>query len=76
MLFNPTPLEKLSSLTNQLIEKHASASNDNQALHDEIAVLKASLKAKEDEVAQLNNELLEKDIEIEAIVSKIESLLG
>lgn len=76
MLFNPTPLEKLTTLTNQLIEKHASAANDNQALHDEIATLKTALKSKEDEVNTLNNELLEKDIEIEAIVSKIETLLG
>jgi hypothetical protein len=76
MLFNPTPLEKLTALTNQLIEKHASVANDNQALHDEIASLKSSLKVKEDEVNKLNNELLEKDIEIEAIVSKIETLLG
>ena len=76
MLFNPTPIEKLTTLTNQLIEKHASVANDSQTLHDEITALKAALKAKEDEVVQLNNELLEKDIEIEAIVSKIESLLG
>jgi predicted nucleic acid-binding Zn-ribbon protein len=76
MLFNPTPIEKLTTLTNQLIEKHAAVANSSQALHDEISALKVTLKAKEDEVAQLNNELLEKDIEIEAIVSKIESLLG
>lgn len=76
MLFNPTPLEKLTSLTNKLIEKQTSAANNNQALHEEIAGLKATLKAKEDEISKLNEELLEKDIEIEAIVSKIESLLG
>lgn len=76
MLFNPTPIEKLTTLTNQLIEKHAAVAHDSQSLHDEISALKAAVKAKEDEVAQLNNELLEKDIEIEAIVSKIESLLG
>lgn len=76
MLFNPTPIEKLTTLTNQLIEKHATAANSNQALHDEIATLKGALKAKDEEISQLNNELLEKDIEIEAIVSKIESLLG
>jgi predicted nucleic acid-binding Zn-ribbon protein len=76
MLFNPTPLEKLSNLVAQLAEKQTSSSGDLQALNDEIVALKLSLKAKEDEIAALNNELLEKDIEIEAIVSKIESLLG
>ena len=76
MLFNPTPLEKLSNLVAQLAEKQTSSSSDLQILNDEIIALKLSLKTKEDEIAALNNELLEKDIEIEAIVSKIEALLG
>ena len=76
MLFNPTPIERLTTLTTQLIEKHASENDELKVLRDEIATLRASTKAKDDEIATLNNELLEKDIEIEAIVSKIESLLG
>ena len=65
MLFNPTPLEKLSNLVSQLAEKQTSSSDDLQLLNDEIVALKLSLKAKEDEIAALNNELLEKDIEID-----------
>lgn len=76
MLFNPTPIEKLTTLTTQLLEKHSAAAADMQALNDEVVALRLSLKTKDDEIAQLSNELLEKDIEIEAIVSKIESLLG
>jgi len=76
MLFNPTPIERLTTLTTQLIEKYASENDELKVLRDEIATLRASTKAKDDEIATLNNELLEKDIEIEAIVSKIESLLG
>ena len=76
MLFNPTPIERLATLTTQLIEKHAIEHDELQVLRDEIATLRASAKGKDDEIATLNNELLEKDIEIEAIVSKIESLLG
>jgi predicted nucleic acid-binding Zn-ribbon protein len=76
MLFNPTPLERLTTLTTQLIEKHAAENDELKVLQEEIAMLQASLKGKDDEIAKLENELLEKDIEIEAIVSKIESLLG
>ena len=76
MLFNPTPIERLTTLTTQLIEKHASENNDLKSLRDEIAMFRATNKSQEDEIVKLNNELLEKDIEIEAIVSKIESLLG
>jgi len=76
MLFNPTPIERLTTLTTQLIEKHASEIDELKVLREEIATLRATAKAKDDEIVALNNELLEKDIEIEAIVSKIESLLG
>ncbi|HEX5710063.1 MAG TPA: hypothetical protein VFX68_01860 [Sulfuricurvum sp.] len=76
MLFNPTPLERLTTLTTQLIEKHASEHDELKVLRDEIATLRAANKSQEDEITKLNKDLLEKDIEIEAIVSKIESLLG
>jgi len=76
MLFNPIPIERLTTLTTQLIEKHAAENDELKILQEEIAMLQASIKSKDDEIATLNNELLEKDIEIEAIVSKIESLLG
>lgn len=76
MLFNPTPLERLTTLTAQLIEKHASEHDELKVLREEISTLRAANKSQEDEITKLNKELLEKDIEIEAIVSKIESLLG
>lgn len=76
MLFNPTPIERLTTLTTQLIEKHAAENNELKVLREEIATLRATAKTKDDEIATLSNELLEKDIEIDAIVSKIESLLG
>lgn len=76
MLPSPTLIERLTTLTTQLIDKHSVAANEIKALQEEIATLRASLKTKDDEISQLSDELLEKDIEIEAIVSKIESLLG
>ncbi len=76
MLPNPTLIERLTTLTTQLIDKHSVAANEIKALQAEITTLHASLKTKDDEISQLSDELLEKDIEIEAIVSKIESLLG
>lgn len=90
MLFNPTPMEKLGNLTNDLIAKYNAAKEELEGLRQEIASIRANgngkdeeierlnneLRAKDAELTSKNNELAEKDAEIEAIVSKIESMLG
>lgn len=76
MLFNPTPLERLTTLTEELIAKHSTAEQELKALREEIVSIRAHAKSKDDEIERLTAELSEKDQEIEAIVSKIESLLG
>lgn len=90
MLFNPTPLEKLTTLVTDLIEKQdalkaeietlrtesASIRGNEQDREAEIQRLHGALASKDDEIKMYKEELAAKDVEIEAIVSKIESLLG
>jgi predicted nucleic acid-binding Zn-ribbon protein len=90
MLFNPTPLEKLTTLITDMIEKQKSLQEELEALRIESASMRGNeeskdaelqrlhgaLASKDDEIKMLNDELVAKDVEIEAIVSKIESLLG
>ncbi len=76
MLFNPTPLERLTTLTTELITKHAAVAEELKTLREEMVSIRAHAKSKDDEIERLTAELAEKDHEIEAIVSKIESLLG
>lgn len=90
MLFNTTPMERLTALTTELITKHTTVSEELKTLKSEIVSCRSATKNKEDEVElftaelsdkeheieRLKGELLAKDTEIEAIVSKIESLLA
>ncbi|HLD24038.1 MAG TPA: hypothetical protein VJA83_08835 [Sulfuricurvum sp.] len=90
MLFNPTPLEKLTTLITDLIEKQsalqaeieilrsesASIRGNEQSKDAEIQRLHGALALKDEEIKMYGDELAAKDAEIEAIVSKIESLLG
>lgn len=76
MLFNPTPLERLTTLTSELMTKHSTVAQELKALQDEMVSIRAHANSKDEEIERLTAELAEKDNEIEAIVSKIESLLG
>lgn len=90
MLFNPTPLEKLTTLIDNLIEEqkalkeeidtlrlNSATIRENEESKDaEIQRLHGALASKDDEIKMYVDELALKDAEIEAIVSKIESLLG
>ena len=90
MLFNPTPLEKLTTLINDLLEKQAALKEELESLRIESASMRGNeenkdaeiqrlhgaLASKDEEIKMLNDDLAAKDAEIEAIVAKIESLLG
>ena len=90
MLFNPTPIEKLSTLTNDLITNYNTAKEELETMRQEIVTLRAhhggkdeeierlnsELRAKDAEISAKNMELAEKDAEIEAVIAKIESMLG
>ncbi|MDP1785287.1 MAG: hypothetical protein Q8K81_07690 [Sulfuricurvum sp.] len=76
MLFNPTPLERLTTLTTELVTKYTVATEELKKSQEEIISSRAYAKAQEEEIERLTAELAEKDHEIEAIVAKVESLLG
>jgi chromosome segregation ATPase len=83
MLFNPTPLEKLTTLTNDMATKYAALKTELKILKEEMASTSAYGSAQDEEIAHLTDalrlkdtELAEKDNEIEAIIAKIESMLG
>ena len=90
MLFNPTPMEKLTSLADELVAKYNAVKEEAIVLGEKLVTLHANQGGKDEEIERLesllrnkdseltakNAELAEKDTEIEAIVSKIESLLG
>jgi predicted nucleic acid-binding Zn-ribbon protein len=75
MLSTSTPLERLTQLVAQLIEKQATQANELLALTEELTKLQATLTTQKEEIAKLENELLEKDIEIENMVSNLEAVL-
>lgn len=90
MLFNPTPLEKLTTLTTDLTQRYRALEQELETLRTEmtsvranetgkdgeIERLSAALAAKDEEIKMYTEELSAKDAEIEAIVAKIESLLA
>ncbi len=76
MISTSTPIERLTTLVAQLIEKQVSQENELLALTEEVTKLQATLMTQKEEMTKLENELLEKDIEIESMVSNLEAVLG
>ena len=62
-------LDKLSDKVNQVLQKH-------QEQQEESALLRSELQSKEATIESLREEIAMKDMEIEEIVAKIESILG
>ncbi len=73
---NQTTLEKLGDKVSQVLEQYHSLKDDNEALRNEIVTLKSSLELKNQELNRLSDDNAMKDLEIEDIVSKIESILN
>ncbi len=62
-------IDKLSSRVSQVIQKH-------QELKQESEMLRSQMSSKDETIEKLREELAMKDLEIEEIVSKIETILG
>ncbi len=71
-----TTLEKLSQKVNQMLRNYDELRMENSELKEKIERLELDHSAKEAAVTQMQDELTEKDREIEEIVTKIESMLG
>jgi chromosome segregation ATPase len=73
---NRTSLEKLSDKVSQIIQANSSLKEELGMLRTELMTLKAEKELTKAEMDRLVEENLRKDIEIEEIVNKIESILG
>jgi cell division protein ZapB len=62
-------LDRLSDKVNQILQKH-------QEQQEESALLRSEVESKEATIESLREEIAMKDLEIEEIVAKIESILG
>ena len=71
-----TTLEKLSQKVSQMLHNYDELRMENMQLRENIELLELDNTAKEASVTQMQDEILEKDREIEEIVNKIESILG
>lgn len=68
-----TNLDKLSERVSQILQKYNAMKSENDTIKNELTILKAQ---KDQEVERLIEENRMKDLEIEEIVNKIESMLG
>jgi len=71
-----TTLEKLSQKVSQMLRNYDELRMENAQLKEDVELLELDLTAKDASVAQLQEELIQKDREIDEIVNKIESILG
>ena len=73
---NKTVLEKLSSKISQILQHYHALKDENEKLRNELMQEKAQRELKDKEIEKLTDENTMKDLEIEEIVNKIETILG
>ena len=71
-----TTLEKLSQKVSQMLRNYDELRMENAQLKENVELLELDLTAKSAAVTQMQDELTQKDREIDEIVNKIESILG
>lgn len=69
-------IEKLNQKVSQIIQQYHLSKSENDMLRQEIAALKAKQQLLEVELQRLSDLNTQKDIEIEQIANKIESIIG
>jgi cell division protein ZapB len=69
-------LAKLNEKIEGLIQKYEEAVKENEKLSTEIANLKQELEQKDSELMECKEQMALKEIELEEVVAKIESILG
>ena len=73
---NQTTLDTLNEKVLQLLQQFNNMKDENEAMRNELVTLKGEREIKSQELEKLTELNRLKDIEIEEIVSKIESILG
>jgi len=72
---NQTALEILDEKVSDILQKYSSLKSENEMLRTEVITLKSQKEITTQELEKLRDNNTLKDLEIEEIVSKIESLV-
>jgi len=73
---NTTVLDKLSEKISQILQDRQTLQSELEEVRNELVALKANCELKNQEIDKLSEENALKDLEIEDILNKIESILG
>jgi len=73
---NLSNIEKLNTKVTEILQQYHSLKSENEMLRSELSVVKAEQEIKNQEIENLVEQNIQKDIEIEEIANKIESILG
>jgi len=71
-----TTLQKLSQKVSEMLKNYDELRIENALLKEQVEALTSENSAKEAVVTRMQDDLIEKEREIEEIVNKIESILG
>jgi len=69
-------LDRLGEKVSQVLQQYHELQGTNEMLTNEIAVMREQNEAYATQIEQLEDDIAVKDLEIEEIVNKIESILG
>ena len=69
-------VELLSKKIDEVLTRIKAVEEENNSLRNEIVALKAQNEAKDAQIAKLDEELMMKDLEIEEVIGKIETMLS
>ncbi len=73
---NQTTLEKLDEKVSEVLIQYHELKSENETIRNELITLKGQKEIQDQEIDKLTEENTMKDLEIEEIVNKIESILG
>ncbi|RUM62559.1 MAG: hypothetical protein DSZ04_07645 [Sulfurimonas sp.] len=73
---NQTTLEKLDEKVSEVLIQYHELKSENETIRNELITLKGQKEIQDQEIDKLTEENIMKDLEIEEIVNKIESILG
>lgn len=71
-----TTLQRLSEKVSQILQRYDTLRSENEMLRNEVVTLRAESEAKSSQISRMEEELVQKELETEEIVKKIESILG
>jgi len=69
-------VELLSKKIDEVLARIKAVEEENNNLRNELVSLKAQNEAKDSQIAKLDEELMMKDLEIEEVIGKIETILS